>query len=501
MPKVFKPKLQVTLVKRIDRAKNGQSVRFSQAAGRTIDLSPFIGEGCEVSTDKNIRSPVGCFTITVFDKPETNVGGVLDSLYGLVEPMDYVEIRMARRPELYAGSQPPVIMRGFVRSIRRCETMGANGRPARKVIINGMDYGMIPQIYQMFLRADYVSFTNVSYVNELHLFNRTGLFAGVESSDVFMRSCLRIVNGWLTGMVGAAGFDSQVPSVIGSDFTVTAGKVSPFSMQPLDGNVWSLMQNWADLPWNELFFEDRADGPYLVYRPCPFTDKLGKSILGVPVPYSIDAAQPGGKVALVLKDSDVVSYDLARSDQDVANFYWVETQAAAPAGNEGYNIQSLANGSAIVKTNPNADPSLYGLRKMSGRSMQADGTFYSTLPVQTVEETQQATTSYFAWNNRRRQELINLNIDNVVWENGQLDLKGNEMVRPGTFLSVRRGQITSRYYVTSVRHMFAPLQQFKTMVSVERGDGFLKRVAIQGAGNQNLPVIENPRGVYKDGGE
>lgn len=497
MPKAYKSKLKVTLVKRIARGINGQSQRFQQAAGRVIDLTPFIGDGCEVCTDKNIRSPVGAFTVTVLDKPDTTISGIQDSLYGLVEPLDYIEIRMARRPELYGG-EPPVIMRGFVRTIRRCETMGAGGRPIRKVVINGMDYGMIPQIYQMFLRADYIAFTGVNYVTENRLFVRTGMFGNIVSANEHMNSCLKLVNGWLAKMIGAAGLDSQVPSKIGSDFSVTEGLVPPFSMQPIEGSLWGLMMNWSDAPWNELFFEDRADRPYLVYRPCPFIDTSGKSILGGRVPYSIDASQPGNK-ALVLNDADVVSFDLSRTDQNVANFFWVDTVSAF--AQDDFNVQSLADGSLIKQDNPNALPSLYGLRKMSARSMQMQGVLFNQEPVSDVVDRLQAAVAIKAWSARRREELVSLNIDNVVWEDGQLDLRGNEMVKPGTFVSIRRGQITSKYYVSGVRHMFAPFQTYKTMISVERGDGFLRRIAVEGSKFKNLPVVENPHGVYGNDGE
>ena len=145
--RTYSPKFTVTLIKRVSRNGNGQSQRFL-GADRIVNITDFLGEGCSVSIDKNIRNPVGAFTITMVAAPDTNVAGVHDNLYGFIEPMDYVEIRGARSPELYQGRMP-ILMRGFVRSVRRSEVIGGDGKPQRRVVISGMDYGVIAQIYQI----------------------------------------------------------------------------------------------------------------------------------------------------------------------------------------------------------------------------------------------------------------------------------------------------------------------------------------------------------------
>jgi hypothetical protein len=53
----------------------------------------------------------------------------MDSLYGLVEPMDVIEIRMRHRPDPAAtGMEPPVVMRGFVCDVGRTFRWGRMAR-------------------------------------------------------------------------------------------------------------------------------------------------------------------------------------------------------------------------------------------------------------------------------------------------------------------------------------------------------------------------------------
>jgi hypothetical protein len=70
-----------------------------------------------------------------------------DSLYALIEPMDMIEIRAARRPDKFAGTKLPLIMRGFVSSVRRSESMGEDGTPNRTIMIQGQDSGKLLQMF------------------------------------------------------------------------------------------------------------------------------------------------------------------------------------------------------------------------------------------------------------------------------------------------------------------------------------------------------------------
>ena len=127
------PRLSVILYKTIGRESiDGQravSVRYKGKSER-IDLTPFLDDGSVVRTTKDIREPAGAFSITLFDKPQTALAPLsvseegmalhLESIYGLIEPMDMVEIRMWNGLGT-APSPYPIVMRGFVSSVRRSE--------------------------------------------------------------------------------------------------------------------------------------------------------------------------------------------------------------------------------------------------------------------------------------------------------------------------------------------------------------------------------------------
>jgi hypothetical protein len=158
MPQLInaRPQISVKLFKTISRKTiDGKSSVSERYAGKTesIDLEPFMGDGSVVRTSKSVREPAGGFSITFADKAQNAVGS-LETVYGLVEPMDVVEIRMWGG----VGARPaklPIVMRGFVSSVRRTQSMGDDGRPYRSVELSGQDYGKIWQTYQVIHLAAY----------------------------------------------------------------------------------------------------------------------------------------------------------------------------------------------------------------------------------------------------------------------------------------------------------------------------------------------------------
>jgi hypothetical protein len=142
---VDEPQISVMLSKMISRV-NGVAQRYA-GAQRTIDLTPYLGEGGSVQTYRSLAEPVGTFTISFADQA---IPTILDSAYALIEPMDMIEIRMARSAAPYAGGKLPINMRGFVTSIERIETIVDDGAPQRQVVITGENFGKLWQINSVF---------------------------------------------------------------------------------------------------------------------------------------------------------------------------------------------------------------------------------------------------------------------------------------------------------------------------------------------------------------
>lgn len=475
--KTYQPGVRVLLNKNIVRTA-GVSQRTAGGSG-VIDLTPFLGDYGSVTTNKNLNDPMGAFQIVLADQIERSA---MDSLYGMIEPMDHIVIRMAREPHLFGGDLP-VIMRGFVSKVSRSEAFGEDGRPIRTVRIAGNDYGKVFVNRQIFYLYDYNA-APVGTLQTSSLFEKFGIYPA-EPAGSFMEKLLADANEYLDD-IWASSASAEAFS-IGADITVAGGTIGTFQM-PAPGPVWNLMSSRADRPWNELFVEDRQDGPYLVYRPAPFVDLDGTLI-----------QQPGAAETseIGITDADVESVDISRDDRDVANFFWVDFDLHSELSSN-----TLLAG-AFVASNPtvhdpgyqNNNKTFFGMRLMRVTSRHGwDDMRDLRGPVSTADK-KAVTGLLTGWADIRREWLMKANRDNAVFESGTFKLKGNEQLNAGINLRLTRGALSSRYYINSVSHDFMPFRGYTTSVGVIRGTGFYERTKVAGS-----PYwAEGRRGPYDNG--
>ncbi len=464
--RTYHPDVRVTLYKTVTRTTLDGSTSVNGRLGKqgqAIDLTRHLGETGGVQVSKSRSAPAGAFAITLADLPYAAAGG-FDSFYGVIEPMDMIEIRMQHGP---GGAAPPVIMRGFVGEVRRTETMGADGRPHRSVTITGQDYGKLWQMMRVVFFVNYI--TGQYMLDGFALFDKFGVGAiTAETGSAFVLEVLsKIINPYLANIVQGT---SAMPSTISMDGSaLPAGMTSLTGPQNQEGSIYDILRNYLDVgAWNELFIEDRADGPWLVYRPLPFFDVNGNLIqAGAPLLTPVQ-----------VPIEDVVSMVVSRSDADVANYFWVN----APRFdiNSGFWEKAWAiptQGQTMsTATYQNSNVALYGIRLMQLDSQMgwSDVTnFSSGLP---SAEKSIRDTSMANWINQRRQVLIDNNKDNVLFERGSIRLRGNETIRAGAYIQIVRGDMAPIYYVDDVTHDYVPFQGFWTTVNVQRGTGFIERV-------------------------
>jgi len=206
--KIYDPNIKVTLYKTISRTvlngNNPVSQRF-QGTARTIDLTPFLGESSSVRTSKSVRDAAGGFVLSIADKPfKGNYAGTetFETLYGLIEPMDFIEIRMRHEPPTSGGTQPPIIMRGFVSTISRSEAMGSDGKPQRTVTVSGHDYGKLWQMLQILYLPGYVIGEDI--LSNFKLFERFGgTLSTLTAADFVAQIIQTIVNPYLLALMPA----------------------------------------------------------------------------------------------------------------------------------------------------------------------------------------------------------------------------------------------------------------------------------------------------------
>lgn len=476
--KIRAPGVSVVLRKNIGRktvsGAKAVSERFS-GQNRLIDLTPFIGDSGRVSVRKSVREPAGSFSITFSDRMAVDQ----DTVYGLVEPMDVIEIRMAGDKH---KSQPmPIMMRGLVSRIDRHEAMGPDGHPQRTVTICGQDYGKIWQILQIF-NSPYVN-PEANLITQFPFFAQFGTAINTDYAEKFVEDVFaKVVNPFIDKMRNQAGGGSSASPLVHirtDGILVKDGKVSPFGIGGWGGGtIYSLLTEHCDIgTWNELFIEDRDEGPTVVYRPNPFKNvETGQYIM------------PADKAPTHVRITreDVVSMAVSRSDEQVANYFWVDSPRFLMNFGEVARMmtQYAKPGEVFVTDYGNINPQLYGARRMFEQTNQCGrGELHNGNGLKADAQTI-VTGEAIAWVNKRRQQMVEQNKDNVVLESGSLTLKGNDEVRAGRYLRLAHGGMVSDYYAVSVSHDFVPMQRYVTSVEVERGMGFVNRVQ-RGGGRQS----------------
>jgi hypothetical protein len=467
--KTYQPAISVVIHKRIVRDRSA-AARVA-AAGQRLDLTPFLAEGLPVQVSKSIRDPAGTFALTLSDRLDRTGDargiGTLDTVYAAIEPMDYIEIRMAREPHRYAGGELPIMMRGFVSDVRRTQVMGVDGKARRTVSITGHDFGKLPQILQLFFQQSFEA--AMAYLSGFSLFVNAGFPVRMLAPKEWMSLVVAdILNPFIRTMRSVTGLSDTMPEIT-AETTVVDGTISSvIGQQQYQGTLWGFIEQWADRPWNEVFIEDQSRGPVLVFRPIPYVDASSR-----PRPIRTGAALP--KMDVSLTAADVVSISLGRSDAGVANFFWLTTPLATALAPTSINVAAIADGDLTVRDAPNCDPRLYGLRRMDASSNLFDTGARTHLADAQGPEAAEATTDLLGWYKDRRETLKKMNVDNAVFEHGGMVVKGDERLKAGRYLDFSMGDLASSAYVVGVVHTFVPFAAWTSSLSIERCTSFLAR--------------------------
>lgn len=476
--KTYHPQCRVILLKTVRRTEivpGLSAVRDRYADVRGIDLTPHLGEAGGVHVSKSVREPAGDFSITLADK-----SALLESLYALVEPMDMVEIRMARSPhEYWADGSIPVVMRGLVSTVQRGESM-AGGKPTRTVTIAGKDFGKILEIFQI----HYLNNSKVgdNIINAWAYFQRyaPGRDAILKPAGMFLAETLHdLINKFLARMSALSD------GVIGNDYVHVvkewkpsfniAGIVSPYTINSMvNVTLYQMLATVLDVgAFNELYTEDRDDGVYLVARPNPFkqagTGQYIQQLGGV------------GVETVTVSSDEIEAINVSRSDAGTANYYWVMDPRWTMTLNQSQNELAIMGGpeTLLLDDYLNSADEYYGFRKMEVQTNLGPPGFLNSMA--TTKEDLPAQTQIMAdWLIERRRILAESNKDNVAFESGTMRIRGNEKVRAGMYVDLQRGQKNTycgEYYAYRVDHEFLPFRGFFTSLTVDRGTGFITRAS------------------------
>lgn len=512
MPQILdaSPQISVHLYKTISRETvDGQKAVSARYKGKDafIDLTPMLGEGSAVRTSKSVREPAGAFSITFADKPQaTGAGRViqlggssLESIYGLVEPMDIVEIRMWNG----VGTRPaklPIKMRGFVTEVQRSQTMGEDGKPVRHVVVTGHDYGKIWQTYQVVYLAAYAEGKSLLTTYALaELFGGDAVNA-LEASEFVRMMVTKVINPHIKGFMPE---NTPMPKELqtGESLAVKHGMVN-LSYQEMQGSIYDILKFHGDVGvWNELYTEDREDGVHVVYRPIPallLTKPEGADSRKI----MDDAPDP---VYVPITDSEIKSQSVARTDSTVANFFWVNNSRFDLIDDMQRKLASIPAGDKKVslKEYPNASPKYYGTRPMHAETQQGEDTISNLNSGLPPDKQEERSGKQEAWIDKRRRQMLEMNKDNVVYERGSARIKGGPMRRPdkegrrecmkaGDYALFQFGNIMSEAYVVQIDDEFMPFNGYTTTLIFERGTGFSERAGMD-SGTQSPWLAEQAR--------
>lgn len=510
--KTYSPQFKITVYKKITRSDNGQPGRTQ--GGQVWNITPHLGDGSEISVSKSVKQPKGSFVITIPDQPYKvapsnggNTDAGMDTLYGLLEPMDEIDIRLARNPAEYPNGLP-LLMRGFIRNVRRVESMSSDGKPQRTTVIQGNDYGWIFEMTQL------PPMVFMNYALGQHFQSPWQQFLAIGTNqeprkvgEFFQLLLTHLIEEQLKAM------EARFTKIPLDNPQPVAGKVVMTEQDQLVGPIWNVFMQWADSPWNELWVDDPETTedapPRLRFRTAPYRTwvKNGKLLDNGENILIMDQPFPPCET-VELKIEDVVRLDASRSEQDVANIYWVQTPEMNTIQLSAYEMFNAAGanlrdanglpGYMLLKGDeyPNSDPDLYCYRVMQvNASLMADSQTSGRdgQPKKTLEAKGSVLTEWPKWAWLRRKALVECNADNVLLEDGTMTVKGNEHIRAGKYIALLRGKFGAEYYAETVTHRFAPYRQYTTTINFIRGTGFIERLKLSG---KSPYLEEGKQGVY-----
>lgn len=422
-----------------------------------IDLTRYLTENDSVKTVKSLNQPGGGLTITLADQLASEIE---DTIYALIEPMDLIEIRASRHQEDFAGQDLPLIMRAYVSSIQRDESIGDDGTPQRQIVVRGIDSGKLWQIQEVLF--EFLQSSGKAFLDPYGMQAAIGIDGGPLPVGQYMQKLVGYMN---TKVEELAAYGHQLIPSFTLASTVTEGLAFLQASANKQGPLWGYVEGFADRPWNEAFLLDEEAGPVLHFRPAPYKDLNGNFIMD-------GAVDPGSfDIAAV----EILSMTTVRSDARVGNFFWVPPGDGSLESNGSLTAASLANASPVDTDYPNNSPTLYGEKMMRYETQLMPSSVTYPPSMLPIGDRSAANQAYVSWYVLRGNQLKAMNRDNSVLEEGSATVNGREDLIAGQYARFTRGTVVSEAYVTQVAHVFLPLRSWVSQLSLERGTGFYSR--------------------------
>lgn len=416
-----------------------------------IDLSRALGDTGSCTITKSLYAPVGEFTIVLPDKPFNPGPGDTDSLYGIVSPLDPIEIQMSRALVDGIGNLLPIewhtVLRGVVRSVGRNEAVGGDGRVQRNVVISGHDCGAFFLMQQIRAFVTYLD-TGAAIPPSLAYLLGSGLPPEPKPiGDVIWD----VADFTTKDLMASAGFEWEWV------YQNAKGWFVPSAVFSGEGPVWALLHRISDPPWNELFVREGKDKPELVFRPTPWRT-LDKKWLDGAVPPTF----------WVIPVANIVALNAHRDDTEVVQYIWPHMQVWGQA----QNARPLTAGWPQPSQK-------YAPRNIAGTRMQEiSSSVGAEMPPNNLPEKDQekADKDHVDWGIYRAKWIAEASEEAIRLESGDVTFKGDPRVRVGEYITIPRGDVKWSAYAVAVRHVYRGFQNYLTTVQYIRGEQYVERL-------------------------
>lgn len=421
-----------------------------------VDLTPYVKE---IMTNKSLGPPSGNWQVSLLPFTDQN----LRSWYYRVSPMDYIEIAFSRDP---ARFEPKIIMRGFVDRVAVSAQVDAGtGRPYRGYTIAGRDFGKILEIAKIYYLKEIMADIPILLLPGFaKLEEKYGVSISGKPVEI-MESLLSLANQQI-GLLQVTNPGIPKIKYMGSDSII--GEINQFSLAQEDGSVWDLMAFFDNSPWNELFLADFEAAPYLIFRKTPWKNLSGGFVQENDSTYALTLPE-----TTKLKASDILGYDLSRSDNECRNYFFTAPSQHMFHGETSFKaaVLEMVASEETMKSNPYfipRDDRDAGINRFGFRRFENNAEFIDKSTDLVMSKVLCTTL------NQRLRQAMALN---SAFEAGSFQLRGNENLSAGTYLSFRnKSGVVSEYYVMSVAHSLSLVEGgefFRTSVEVVRGTGYL----------------------------
>lgn len=452
----------------------------------TIIIEDFLGDSNQFQIVKSVLSPMASFILTLPDKPYPQSNGVPnDSLYGLIQSMDFIEVRMTHNPTTIDNI--PIMMRGLILGVTRQEIIDAQGHPQRAIVFRGNDLGYMFNIIR--IMPPLVDFSVLGLaLSGNQLAESLGITGsnGVLTIKDFYSKILDKVNAIMMDANSPIDLNGNpVQFKLDCQVSTNTGIYINY-WDPANQQIWTIMVDYLDSMFHEMYVEDREDGTYLVIRPKPFIDYINDQWIQID-----DNTAPTLDI-IEVDISEIAEITADRDDDTVYNYILLQYNSIA-LSQESKLVEALKySDSQKFQDYQNCKVDIYGYRPLIKEFVQVPVSIVSPLTLQ-KESQVEANLGYIdEWAKKRMTSLFNMNKDNVILDYGTMTLFGNHKIKPGVYLHITRGLFDYIVYVETVTQDLSPFHQYLTKVSYVRGNGFIKRMKSP----QPPYLSEGRKGVY-----